>query len=385
MSKSKKKVLVLGCGLVGATMARDLAADPALEVTVADVNLHALKEVARADANLRTVQGDLSDVATIRKLIRRFDGVVGALPSRFGFATLRAVIEGGKPYCDISFMPEDALALDELAKKHRVPAVVDCGVAPGLANLAIGWAHARLEVTENAVYYVGGLPWIRTWPYEYKAPFSPADVVEEYTRPARMVVDGKPVTKPALSDAELMDFPGIGTLEAFNTDGLRSLIKTCPAINMKEKTLRYPGHIALMRVLRETGFFSKEPIYVGGLEIRPLEVTSALLFPHWKKLPNEREFTVLKVIVEGRKGKVRERHVFDLFDEYDPKTGNSSMARTTGFPCTIMARQLLWGRFRKPGVFPPELLGKEPDLLEHMIQELARRGVHLTHRSERIA
>ncbi len=376
-----KKAVVLGCGLVGATMARDLAADPDFVVTACDIsqkNLDRLQGCPR----LTTQCQDLGGPDQIKKAIGDADIVVGAMPSTLGFMTLRTVIESGKPFADISFMIEDQTELDGLAKKHGVTAVVDCGVAPGLANIIIGHCAVGLEQVDDVTFYVGGLPKVRSWPYQYKAPFAPADVLEEYTRPSRLVENGRVVVRPALSEPELIDFPRVGTLEAFNTDGLRSLIKTIPATNMKEKTLRYPGHIELMRAFRETGLFSKEPIEVKGVTVRPLDVTSRLLFPKWTYEPGEEEFTVLRVIVEGRQAGQRLRHTYDLYDEYDKATGQSSMARTTGFPCAIVARMLACGKFREPGVHPPECLGRQGGILDYLIKELSRRGVHVTYRTD---
>lgn len=380
----RKKVRVLGCGLVGATIARDLAADDTLDVTVADVSPRNLDRV-RNVPQLATRQADLGSPEAVRAVIADADVVVGAMPSTLGLMVLRTVIECGKPFSDISFMAEDAMELDGLARSRGVTAVVDCGVAPGLANLLIGHCAARLDETREVVYYVGGLPKFPAWPYRYKAPFAPADVIEEYTRPARMKVNGQVLTRPALSDPEILEFEPVGALEAFNTDGLRSLLRTISAPNMKEKTLRYPGHIELMEVLRETGYFNKEEIEVRGVRVRPLDVTSKLLFPMWELSPGEEEFTILRVIVEGRRDGRQERETFDLFDEYDAATGNSSMARTTGFPCAIVARMLARGELNRPGVQPPELLADEPGLFEHMRSELARRGVYLADRVEELS
>ncbi len=379
----KKRVIVLGCGLVGATMARDLSADDSLDVTVADVSERNLSRLSTV-AHLTRTQADLGAVERVRQLIEPFDLVVGAMPSMLGFMVLRTVIEAGKPLSDISFMAEDAMELDALAKKHGVTAVVDCGVAPGLANLIIGDCARRLDTTENVAFYVGGLPKNPTWPYQYKAPFAPSDVLEEYTRPARMKENGQIVAKAALSEPEILEFPKAGKLEAFNTDGLRSLLKTIDAPNMKEKTLRYPGHIELMRAFRETGLFRKDEIEVRGQMVRPLDVTSKLLFPMWELTPNEPEFTVMRVIVEGRSGSKRTRFIYDLFDENDPTTGASSMARTTGFPCAIVARMILRGEITEKGVLPPELLGKSPGMLDRVLSELSTRGVTLTSREETI-
>jgi len=244
--------------------------------------------------------------------------------------------------------------------------------------------HAQLDRTDSAVMYVGGLPKVRTWPYQYKAPFSPGDVIEVYTRPARIVENGRVVTKPALSEPELIDLPHVGTLEAFNTDGLRTLLNTVDIPHMKEKTLRYPGHCELMRVYRDAGFFDKTEIDVGGTRVRPLDFTTRLLVPRWTYDPGEEELTVMRVVVEGVKDSRRVRHVYELYDEYDRVKSMSSMARTTGFPNTIVARMVARGQLNEPGVLPPEVLARKEGVFDQIIRELSARGVTLDARVERI-
>ncbi len=376
-----KKAIVLGCGLIGSAIAQDLAADSNFLVTVADVDEKNLAAVAGLP-RVNRIRRDLAVAANVRDLVSDVDVVLGALPSRIGLATLRAVIESGRPYVDISFMSEDALQLDGMARKGGVTAVVDCGLAPGLANLIIGYLSTEVDEIERVDYYVGGLPKVRHWPYEYRATFAPYDVVEEYTRPARLVENGRVVVKPALSEPELMSFPRVGTLEAFNTDGLRSLIKTVRARNMREKTLRYPGHRDLMCVLRETGFFGKEEIEIKGARIAPMDLTAKLLFPLWARPHHEEEFTVLRVVVEGfAEGRFR-RFTYDLYDEYDPAKDMTSMARTTAFPCAIVARLLADGSLAMPGVQPPEVLGQEPEVLSRVTAALAERGVMIQKKQE---
>ncbi len=370
----KKNAIVLGCGLVGATMVRDLAADEDFEVAAADIeagNIEKLTDVARA------VQADLGDAAQVGELVSDFDVVLGALPSHLGFQTLRAVIEAGKPYCDISFMPEDALELDWVAKSQGVSCVVDCGVSPGLSNMIVGRSIDLFDRIDRAVICVGGLPKERRWPFQYKAPFAPYDVLELYTRPARVVEGGRVVTRPALSDVELIDVPGVGTLEAFTTDGLRSLLETVSIPHLVEKTLRYPGHAELMRVFRECGFFSRDEVEVNGVDVRPLEVTARLLFPLWAFEPGEEEFTVLRVEIEGEQGGKPQRLVYELYDEYDRATGTTSMARTTAFPCTIVARMLARGEIQGPGVLPSERVAQQPGIFDRIVGELKSRGVNL--------
>ena len=333
---------------------------------------------------MSTVCADLSDPASVTELARQHDVVLGALASRLGLQTLRAVIEAGKPYADISFMAEDAMSLSALAEDRGVTAVVDCGVAPGMSNMTAGYAASRLDPCERIEIVVGGLPAQRRWPFQYKAPFAPADVLEEYTRPARVVEHGVEVVKEALSEVELIDFPGVGTLEAFNTDGLRSLVHTLRVPHMVEKTMRYPGHAELMRMLRHAGFFSTEAIEVSGQSVVPLEVTSALLFPKWAFDDREADLTIMRVIATGREQGRRTRLVWDLFDRYDPSTNTRSMSRTTGFPCTIMARLLVEKRFERPGVHPPEIVGQQPGLLDHFLEQLAARGVQYDARVEHL-
>jgi len=367
-----KKIIVLGAGMVGRAMAIDLAKD--FEVTSADIsneNLDRLKPFG-----INTVQADLMDKEKIKSLIADKDLVIGAVPGFMGFDTFKTVIESGKNTSDISFFDEDPFVLDELAKKNNVTAVMDIGVAPGMDNIILGFHNKRMEVTDF-VCLVGGLPAARIWPYEYKAPFSPIDVLEEYTRPARFVKESKLVIKPALSEPELMDFNEIGTLESFNSDGLRSLIKTMPNIpNMIERTLRYPGHIELMRVMRETGFFSKEEIIVKGVAIRPLDVTSKLLFPKWKLGDEENEFTVMRVIVAGNENGTQKTYTYNLLDRYDNATKTSSMARTTGYTCTGAARLILENKYNRKGVSTPEFIGEDENNFNAMINYLKARNIH---------
>lgn len=381
------KALVLGAGMVGSVMGADLSADPAFEVTIADVREDSLglaKE--RAKGRVRTVAADLSSAREVQRLASGAGVVLGALPSRFGFMALKAVIEAGRPYADISFMAEDALELDGLARERGVSAVVDMGVAPGMSNLLAGSLAMRFNPCEEVAIYVGGLPRERRWPFEYKAAFSPADVIEEYVRPSRMVEHGREVVKEALSEPELMDLPGVGTVEAFNTDGLRSIVRTMRVPTMREKTLRYPGHIGLMRAFRATGMFAMDPVMVRVAEgelagrmvpVRPRDLTSALLFPKWTYTKGEEDLTVMRVTATGidRATSARARATWDVLDVYDRSTGFTSMARTTAFPCTIMARMLASGRVARRGVIPPELLADDEALVRAMIEELRARGV----------
>ncbi len=379
------RAIVLGAGMVGSVIAVDLAEDDGFDVSIADVRAEALSAAqSRSAGRVQIIQVYLSDPAIVGETVADFDLVVGALASSIGFQTLRAVIEAGKNFCDICFMGEDALELDELAKQHDVIAVVDCGVAPGMSNLLAGYGATLLDRCEKIDIYVGGLPRDPQPPFFYKAAFSPHDVIEEYTRPARLVENGKIVIREALSEVESIDLPGVGTLEAFNTDGLRSLVHTMDVPSMTEKTLRYPGHVQIMRAFREAGFFSRETITIGDTKVRPLDVTSALLFPQWTYAEGVVDLTVMRIEVAGSKNGLACRHIWDLLDYYDRQTNTTSMSRTTAFPCAIVARMIASGQIDQTGVSPPELLGRRPNLVTSVIGELARRGVKFEQRLEKL-
>jgi len=370
------RITVLGAGLIGSAIIKDLAKETDFDVTAVDINKRALNKLGN-EAQIRTLEANLGQEGVVPGLVADADLVICAVPGFMGFDTLRQIIAAGKDVVDISFFAEDPFLLDDLAKGQGVTAVVDCGVAPGLSNIIVGYVDSLLDRTERFTCYVGGLPKIRQWPFEYKAVFSPVDVLEEYTRPARFIEYGREVVRPALSGVELLDFPGIGTLEAFNTDGLRSLRLTMDIPFMVEKTLRYPGHARLMQVFRDSGFFDVEPVAVSGQEVRPIDLTSRLLFDQWKLESGEEDLTVMQVAVEGEQEGRWVQFTYDLLDTYDPGSRTTSMARTTGYTCAIVARQVATGLFTQKGICPPEYVGREVQCFEDLMAGYEQRGISL--------
>jgi len=370
-------ILVLGAGMVGSAMAADLSKKH--QVTIADISNDRLEFLKEKHQNINILQIDVSHKEKLQSALAAFDFVVCAVPGFLGYETVKTVIEARKNLVDISFFPENALELDALAKANGVTAIVDCGVAPGMHNIILGYYNEKLKLTDFETL-VGGLPKVKKWPFNYKAPFSPIDVIEEYTRPARYVENGTIIIRDALTDCEYVEFDNVGTLESFNSDGLRSILYTMSHIkNLKEKTLRYPGHVEYVRVLKDSGFFSENKIMVNGTEISPLDFTSKILFNEWKLGETEEELTVMRITMKGENtnGQI-EQVVYNLYDEYCLETQTSSMARTTGYTATAVVNLFLEGLFTEKGIFPPELIGKHEPCFEYILNYLNERNVRYT-------
>lgn len=370
-----KKILILGGGLIGSAIASDLAKDNAYNLTLADRDPH-VRDLLDSALGIHTINLDVTDDAALTAACLNADLVIGAVPGRMGYHMLEVVIKADRDIVDISFCPENPLQLDDLAREHGVTVIVDAGVSPGMGNLFLGRYHAEYDSVSDFVCYVGGLPLMRVWPFEYQSVFSPIDVIEEYTRPARMMINGEIVTKPALTDNELINLPKVGTVEAFNTDGLRTLLDTMPIPNMLEKTLRFPGHTEQMRMMREIGLFSEEPMDIGsGQMVKPLDVTSRLLFKQWQPKGEGRDLVVLRLEITGLLNGKRTKTTVDLYDEYNDEDGTTAMARTTGYTCTASARMFLAGHYTDKGVKPLEFVGANEAAFNAVVADLEARQI----------
>ena len=357
------KVAQIGAGLVGKAMALDLAKQH--NVFLTDFNDKALKEVQSLNQNIVTSCFDLNDTDQLTEFISKSDLVLVAVPGNLGFETVQKIIKCKKNIVDISFASENLMLLNSLAKENEVTVIYDAGVAPGIPNFILGNLNKDQKVL-SFQYFVGGLPMEPTPPYNYKAPFSPIDVIEEYTRPARIMRDGKLITLPALSEIVEIEYDEFGKLEAFNTDGLRSILTTMSHIpNMLEKTLRYPGHADLIK---------KE---LKSEKIRPGNKKSLeKLFENWKLNHGEKEFTILDIKIECES----KNYNYLLYDQTDDLRSISSMARTTGYTATATINFLLEKGYNQHGVFPTEIVSGETDIWIFINQYLETRGIHISER-----
>ena len=270
------KIIVRGSGKIGSVMAKDFSKTGA-NITMSDISIERAKKAAQ-EIGADYTEIDTADYADLVRKLQEYDLVLGALPGDYGLPALKAAIEARKNMVDVSFTPEDPLTLDRNAKDAGITIIPDCGVAPGLSNLLVGYSASRLDKVEKAEIMVGGIPETRVPPLDYTITWSADGLIDEYIRDVSIIQNGEKVQVPALSGLENIQFPGVGTLEAFYTDGLRSLVGSLPNVdNMYEKTLRYPGHVEKIKLLRELGFFSEDPVTVLGSEITPKLLTARLL------------------------------------------------------------------------------------------------------------
>ena len=366
-----KNIVVLGAGLIGKAMILDL--HKSFNILAVDINESILAEL-KFLPNIKTTVSDLSVKNNIQNLIKDADLVIGAVPGFMGFEMLITVIESGKNIVDISFFPENPLELDKLAKKQHVTAIVDCGVSPGMGNIILGHYLNKIDINSYKCL-VGGLPQKPEKPWGYKAVFSPIDVIEIYTRPVRYRKNMKIIIDEALSKSETIEFNNVGKFEAWYTDGLRTLLDTTTIPNIIELTIRHMDTIEPIIAIRDSGFFSNEKLNINGQQIKPIYLTSKLMFSHWKMQPNEKDMTLMRIIMQGRDGVIDKNIVYDLVDFYDDKTDTTSMARTTGYTCTAAANLLMENKFNRKGIIPPEYLGEDEVAYNYILKYLADRGV----------
>ena len=370
------KVIVLGSGKIGSIMARDFASSvEGAELTLSDISEERAKAAASSIEGAGWTIIDTSDQARLTETLSGFDLILGALPGDFGWVALNAAVEAGVDMLDVAFTPEDPIELDGTAKEVGITVIPDCGVAPGLSNILVGYSAAKLDRVDEAQIMVGGIPEELVPPLDYTITWSAEGLIDEYVREVSIIKDGKTVQVPALSGLEEIEFPGVGTLEAFYTDGLRSLAKSFPEVeNMYEKTLRYPGHVEKVKLLRELGYFSDETLTVGGSEVSSRLVTARLLERSlWK--PEIGDLLAMRIQVTGEKGGKETGYRHQVLDRYDHETDVSAMARTTAYTASIVAGMLAKGVIDVKGVIPPERLGMDPEFTETLLSELKGRGV----------
>ena len=378
------KALVLGYGNIGSVIVADLIRSaPSIEVTVVDKRIfRAENSVFVGTRNLTWIQLNVSDYPKLAQTMKGFDVVIGALPGEIGSNAVKASIAAKVNMVDVSYMPQNPLEFDDKARKAGTTIIPNCGVAPGLSNLLAGHAVAKLDRLENVHILVGGLPEKPVPPLDYTLTWSVSGLVDEYTRKAKIVQDGKVVEAEALGGLEIIEFPEVGKLEAFYTDGLSTLIHTAKNVkSMWEKTLRYPGHVEKINLLKALGFFDEKPVQLEDASISPRKLTIKLLEEKLRK-PGSKDILLMKIEVNGTKRDSKTSYVYYLIDHYDEKHGITAMARTTAYTASIIAQLLSQKVIEGKGVIPPEKVATTREIFSKILNELEKRQIRITKSKE---
>jgi lysine 6-dehydrogenase len=373
-------MLVLGAGLQGCACAYDLLQNPEIsQVTLADLHPDKLPPFLTGDwqGRLRAVRLDVTDPEAVQQALRGHAAVMSAIPYYYNGPMARAAVEAGCHFSDLGGNTEIVLEQKKLqnqALAAGVSVIPDCGLAPGMVNILAAEGIRRLDHAEKVKIFVGGLPQKPEPPLNYQIVYSLEGALDYYTTPSWVLRDAKPAQVDALSELESVEFPQpIGTLEAFHTGGG---ISTLPfeyqgkVDVMEYKTLRYPGHAAIMRTIRELGLLEAKPLLVKGQRVVPRDVFIAAVHPKLHK-PAGQDLVALQVRVSGTKGGQPAEVKFRLMDYYDCTHGISAMMRTTGYSLSITGQMQADGRVALKGVHTPD----EAIPFESYVAELGRRGV----------
>ncbi len=371
---------VFGAGSVGRAMVYDLYERvTGSDLLVVDSNPSNLAAASKLASKAEFRKLEIRDADDLYRVMKDVDVAVNSLPGKFGKLSWIAAIKAKTDLVDISYSEDDPTTYNMQASEAGITIVPDAGVAPGLSNMMAGRAYAQLDEVRELKVYVGGIPEEPVPPLGYLITWSPEDLIEEYLRDARIVENGSLTKKPALSDLERIHIPGIGELEAFLTDGLRTMLKTLKGVNfMVEKTLRWPGHAEKIELLRTLGYLSKEPIAADGEGISPAQLTAKLFRERLRG--DSRDLVVLIVHARGRKSPSDIEIEYRMIDRYDPSTGLTALARTTAFVATGVVKLISEGSLPGPGVLPPEVIGMDEILFTSIAEWLSWRGIGIVER-----
>lgn len=380
------KMLVLGAGLQGCAAAHNLLQHEGVEqVTIADLHPNRLPPFLQPyqGKRLRAVPLDASDFEAVVALMKGHDAALCALPYYFNEPMTRAAIDGGCHFCDLGGNTEIVFQQKKLqnsAAARGVSVIPDCGLAPGMVNILAAEGIRRVDRARSVRIYVGGLPQHPEPPLNYQIVYSLEGALDYYTTPSWVLRQGRAVQVDALSELEPQEFPApVGTLEAFHTGGG---VSTMPFAfegkidTMEYKTLRYPGHVAIMRPIRELGLISNTPIPVKGQPVVPRDLFIAAVQPKLYK-PEGRDLVALRVVVEGDKDGRPAQVTFELLDYFDPAQGISAMMRTTGYSLSLTALMQADGTITARGVHTPD----EAVPFRAYVDGLARFGVRIEERA----
>jgi lysine 6-dehydrogenase len=375
------KFLVLGAGQQGSACAYDLLRHTEHDVVLADREVERLAPFLRpfVGRRLELLQLDAQDRGAVRAAMSGVTATLSALPYYHNLGMSVAAIDAGSHFCDLGGNTEivqEQKGLHDRAAAVGVSIVADCGLAPGMVNILAAHGIRMLDRAREVHLKVGGLPQHPEPPLNYQIVYSLEGVLDYYTTLSWIVRDGRLVQMEALSETELVDFPGVGTLEAFHTAGGLSMMGQSFAgriERMEYKTLRYPGHADAMRAIRDLGLLSAEPVEVGGCRVAPRDLFVRVAGAKLHRDPSESpDLVVLRVEVRGEREGRDVTLRWDLVDRFDPASGITAMMRTTGFSLAITGLLQAHGRV-EPGAWTAD----EVVPAEDYIGQLAERGIRV--------
>jgi lysine 6-dehydrogenase len=382
------RIIVLGCGNIGYAATMDLAESlPSSEIVVADKDRTRAEEVVSKvnRENVSWTQVDVANHSELVSTLSKFDLTVSALPGSMGFKACKAAIASKVDIVDVSYMPEDIMVLQEDALKAGVRIVPDTGMAPGLSNILVGRGASRLDSVQTVHILNGGLPEKPVPPLSYVITWSAEDLIDMYSRKVTVVKGGKAIKVDAMSGLEEITFPGVGKLEGFYTDGLRTLLYTLKGPKeMWEKSLRYPGHTQKIELLKNLGFFSEEPVKIRDFKVIPRELTIKL-FEKELKRPEVPDIVVMLVKVTGLENGGKVMYTYQMLDRYDQRKRVTAMGRTTGYTTSVMAQFVADGTIREKGISPPEKVGMNGELYQKYTSALRKRGMLIQENKEDVS
>jgi len=379
------KILVLGCGLMGPTVAKDcVESKDVAKVTGCDINEEQLKRCSQFVANKKfeTSKLDITDHKALLKRMKDFDVVVNAAASRFSLNILKAATETGVNLVDLSgahYPLEGELHVH--VKKSNITVIPDCGVDPGLADILAGHGMGLVDEVEDVSSMCGGLPRHPVPPLNYKIVFGGKKMPIQPGK-VPVILNGKKVEVNRYDDVEPVHIEGFEEMEAFYDEHSSSLLNFCMEKGVKTfqgKTIRYRGFIDTLRVLQSLGTLSEEPVVHHGQEIVPLNFFHELVYPavRFDREAGDRDVTILLVRIVGKKGNSHMCITYEMVDFYDEEKGITSMARTTGYTAAIIARMLARGDINQKGIHWPVHIIKGK-LFEEFMKSLKKRGIEVT-------
>jgi lysine 6-dehydrogenase len=376
--------LVLGSGMMGSTIAHDLAQSPDVDqVYLADSNLSRAESAASKirSPKVKPFVLDVNNSSDAVNAMRGNSVAIGAVSYRCNVSLSKAALEAGVHFCDLGGsddVVEEQLALDAAAKKRGVTIIPNCGLAPGLVNILAVRGAEMFDSVDSVRMRVGGLPQNPVPPFNYQIVFSVEGLLNEYSGQSLVIRDGKLILVDALTEIESITFPPpFGTLEAFHTSGGASLTPRMFAGKVREldyKTIRYPGHCEKFRTLLDVGFGSSEPLGLGANVLTERELFVELLK---RKIPQTgKDVVLMRVTLTGTRRNEERRLEFTMIDFYDETRNISAMMRGTAYPTSIIAQFLASGVINGPGALTPEQCAP----LEPLMAELKKRGMTITQR-----